>query len=234
MLDIHVQPGWDGHGRFLLALTGPALGGKDSFAARLATRLGARGVATTHVKFADAIRRVVEVVVPDTSAAELATVEGKARRYPLRDCGGEDATGRELQQRVAQALRVGFYCDVWTSVLEAQVNRLPGDSRVVLLSDLRMPEELEWVRATFAERSAVVRVWRPGPVCPSEAAEGQTGAETFEPAHVTEAHWDTFAVDFDVRNDGTFEDLERDAECVAACICSWGGEDSSGPYGGEL
>jgi hypothetical protein len=202
MLDINCSSEWDGESPFLVAFTGPAAGGKDSLAKRLMACFAKRGVTPAHLKIATAIRSVAEILIPAATAAELATAEGKAKSYELRGGSEERATGREVQQRVAQALRDGFHAGVWVSALEAQIEKL--DAKVLIVSDVRMPEELEWAKSRYDGRHFVVRICR----------EAYPAAQ-----HTTEAFWDTFAADFEVRNDGGLDDLDRVAETIVNYVC---------------
>jgi hypothetical protein len=151
--------------------------GKDTFAAALV-----EGHGFTRLAFADALRNVAYESNPSTRTLfdevgweQAKTIYPGVRQY-LIDLG--------------TACRRHIALDVWIQAVDRQIE--PGRDYVV--TDVRYPNELEWLQA----RGGIsVRVDRPGVVAlPNAADQALVGCDTW--AEV-------------IRNDGTVDDLVRRA-----------------------
>ena len=173
-----------------IALTGRIRSGKDTVAAHLVERYGYARFA-----FADGLRDICSRLYPDQ----------------FTDAAGNDVTPRALLQGVGQALRQ-FDPNVWVRQCFSEIyakkrdndaRRFPSPFRAVI-TDLRQPNEYDRCRA---EGFVIIRVKAPSTLRIHRAA---TGGDTFKLAdltHETETHVDGFAVDYEITNDGTLDEL---------------------------
>ena len=68
------------------------------------------------------------------------TIDGKKTIHPLWGI-----TSREFMQRLGQGLREAIAPDVWVKVLETQILREQEQYGLILIDDVRMPNEVEMV-----------------------------------------------------------------------------------------
>lgn len=116
-----------------------------------------------------------------------------------------DGKPRAMYQAFGQACRQ-YDPDVWVRHAAFKVDTvLEKRSTVgVVIEDLRQPNEYEWCRANGF---IIVRVTAPDElrIARAKAAGDDFSAEDL--AHETEQHIDGFAVDYEIHNDRTVEEL---------------------------
>jgi AmiR/NasT family two-component response regulator len=185
----------------IVAVVGAISSGKDTFCEHLRDHAKQRGITTIEIKFADALRESMAPALGVT-AEFLASREGKAHMFEEFDIDG-----RSAHQKFAQALRDHFHPDVWVVAAKnfyqrtmATIPKGAGDV-MVLVSDLRYPNELEWIRS-FGESSYVIRVMR-------DTEEAPT-------THVSEQYWSQMTVDEEFNNNNTLKELNERAESLVA------------------
>jgi dephospho-CoA kinase len=111
---------------------------------------------------------------------------------------------------------------VWVKLVERQIeNHIQlmaemGHTEInVVITDLRKPAELEWARANGY---TVIRVTAPDEVRIARAIEAGDDFTVHDLAHETELAIDGFAVDFEVHNEGTVDDLKRKIDEIMEAI----------------
>lgn len=180
-----------------IALTGLLRSGKDSAAAYLAHRYG-------YVRFA--------------FGTEL-------KRHYHAIFGESDAKPREGYQWFGQTMRQRDP-DVWVRKCFARidsmrwarerVNEEAGEIAYAtrfVITDLRQPNEYERCRA---EGYVIIRVTAPESLRIHRAIESADRFNLADLRHETESHVDTFAVDYEINNDGTVDDLYAQIDAIMA------------------
>ncbi|GAA0627410.1 hypothetical protein HPO96_37035 [Kribbella sandramycini] len=190
----------------IIGVLGKKRHGKDTFAARLCNEHG-----FTRFAFADMLREAALKLDPlvMVEADEYHHFSGWAFREPLlfrlsyvvRDLGWEKAKELREVRRTLQHMGVGVRDldeDFWVRAVMRQVEAHDGP---VVITDVRFPNEAY----------AVVNHWR-----------GRTlrvvnpRIETPDVEHISEIALDDYTPDHTVFNDGTIEDLHRQADRFAA------------------
>lgn len=162
----------------LIALSGYAGSGKDTLG-KLLTKHGYRSRNVRTLAFADPMRQLVRWFRGDIGNLRETNPEGY----------------RADMQFIGEYLRCNVHRDVWVACAQAryELARCTGLNPVVVFTDLRYPNELDWVRSHRGE------IWwveneRCGPVN----------------EHSSESHYDYIksCSDRTIDNNGTYEDLE--------------------------
>ena len=159
----------------LIGLTGRMGSGKDAVAAHLVEHHD-----FTRFAFADILKELARDIGWD---------------------GAKDEKGRRLLQDLGHGVRQHLGDDSWVKALDRAIWRVcnPYTSRIAV-SDVRYPNEVEWVRSYGG---LLVRVDRPG--------VNRSGPEH---AHPTEASIDRFQVDAVLTNDSTLGALYEKVETL--------------------
>lgn len=214
----------------LIGLLGRKRSGKDTFAAELVAEYG-----FVRVAFADPLRRVMIDLDPLVviEAAEVGPLRPEldlplGRPSTLRLAALVDAVGwerakdvrevRRLLQSHGVAIRAHVDPDAWVEAAQRVVNDIRGPWELggtyhdgtpgptdwhpgypVVVTDVRFLNE---ARAIRAAGGTLVRITRPG----QDASD----------LHVSETELDDFAVDVEIDNSGTIEDLQAQARILAA------------------
>lgn len=176
----------------LIGLSGKKRAGKDTLAERLVTRHGFQ-----RVSFADSLRDAALSLDP------LILTGAEVGLMPLRltqvvgNLGWERAKSvpevRRTLQRLGVAIReldTGFWVHAAARTIEAAL----GEGRPVVVTDVRFPNEAEYIRH---KGGVLVRVERPG-LHPVDAHESETALDEWE--------FDCLVV-----NDGTLDELRERA-----------------------
>lgn len=176
----------------LIGLSGKKRAGKDTIADRLVTRHGFQRVA-----FADSLRDAALSLDP------LILTGAEVGLMPLRltqvvgNLGWERAKSvpevRRTLQRLGVAIReldTGFWVHAAARTIEAAL----GEGRPVVVTDVRFPNEAEYIRH---KGGVLVRVERPG-LHPVDTHESETALDEWE-------------FDCVVANDGTLDELRERA-----------------------
>ncbi|WP_206529604.1 AAA family ATPase [Brevibacillus sp. SYP-B805] len=168
-----------------LALTGRMRSGKDSVAAYLASQYGFARFA-----FGDGIRKVCRELFPDQMA--------QARKP------------RALLQGVGQAMRA-FDEDVWIRQCLEEIEGEIGYYEAhgyhgpnVVITDLRQPNEYARLRA---EGFVIIRVNASDETRIQRMIDAGDEFDDDTLTHDTEQHVDSFAVDYEIDNNGSLADL---------------------------
>jgi dephospho-CoA kinase len=169
-----------------IALTGKLRAGKDELAHHLYIRHGFDKVA-----FGDAMKRCAHEAFPWVS---------------------EFSKPRSLYQNYAQAMRQ-IDPDVWINHAERAVKgavafrvALGAEQIGIVLTDVRQENEVAWCRENGF---TLIRVTAPDE---DRIARAKIAGDDFTEAdleHETESHIDGFAVDYEIHNDGSLDDLKR-------------------------
>jgi len=179
-----------------LALTGRMRSGKDSVADYLARQYGFARFA-----FGDGIRKVCRELFPDQMA--------QARKP------------RALLQGVGQAMRT-FDEDVWVRQTLDRINEeqrfrtrsllAPKD---VVITDLRQPNEYARLRA---EGFVIIRVNADNGTRYLRMIDAGDAFTAADLEHETERHIDSFAVDYEIDNNGSLAELYAKVDEIMADI----------------
>lgn len=180
-----------------IALTGKMRSGKDAVAHHLYIAHGFHKAA-----FGDALKRHAHDVFPWVS---------------------ELSKPRALYQNFGQLMRE-IDPQVWVKHAERTVEGIislrtsMSDAEIgVVISDLRQPNEFSWARANGF---TVIRVTAPDEARLARAKAAGDDFREEDLAHETEQHADGFAVDYEIANDGTIEDLRKKVDAIMARINS--------------
>jgi dephospho-CoA kinase len=174
-----------------IALTGKLRAGKDEVAQHLYIRHGFdRGA------FGDALKRNAHAVFPWIS---------------------DGTKPRALYQTYGQLMRE-IDPDVWIKHAERAVNGAidfrvnTGAERVgIVLTDVRQQNEVAWCRENGF---TLIRVTAPDEVRIARAIEAGDDFTVHDLAHETELAIDGFAVDYEIVNDGSVDDLKRQVDAI--------------------
>jgi dephospho-CoA kinase len=174
-----------------IAFTAKLRAGKDTAAQHLHIRYGFDKVA-----FGDALKRTVNEVFP--------WVTGPNKP-------------RALLQQYGQLMRQ-IDCDVWIKHAERAVNGAvdfrvnTGVERIgVVITDLRQPNEYEWARSNGF---SIVRVTAPDEDRIARAVAAGDNFNDTDLEHETESYIDSFAVNYEIHNDGTVDDLKAQIDSI--------------------
>jgi dephospho-CoA kinase len=178
-----------------IALTGKMRSGKDTIANHLYIKYN-----FSQVAFSDALKRTAHETFPWVS---------------------EFSKPRALYQSMGQLMRQ-IDNEVWIKHAERAVkgaidfNVHTGAEKVgVVITDLRQPNEYEWARNNGY---TVIRVTAPDE---DRIARAKIAGDDFNEAdleHETESHIDGFAVDYEIHNDGSVDELKRKVDEIMEAI----------------
>lgn len=156
---------------FIVGLTGLAGSGKDTAAHHLAEALQARGKRCIRMAFADPIRQALMAIgVPSSYIYD--------RDLKEADVPGFGASYRKLAQTLGTEWgREMINPQLWVQVLETRLMGLQRKPDVLVITDVRMPNEADWITS---QGGMVVRVERKGlaSVRPHESEAGIAHADT--------------------------------------------------------
>lgn len=172
----------------LVALTGRLGSGKDTIAAHLISQHS-----FTRFAFADMLKSL------------CAHAEGVVTREDLgwtgySWTGPKSDVGRRMLQGIGHGAREILGPDVWVGAMSLAINRVTPRPDRVVVTDVRYPNEVDWVRH---HRGLLIRVARPG--------SDLSGPEH---THPTEANIDRFVVDVEIENSGTVGELWAKVERI--------------------
>lgn len=184
----------------LIGLSGYARTGKDSVATVLSALFGYERFA-----FADGIRTMLEILDPMIGLETSLTREVAASGWDaVKGDRFHGAEARRLMQLMGDAGRRLFGPNAWVTALESVIAEQVGQfgQSPIVVSDVRFPNEAEWVRRNGG---VIWRVDRPG-VGPING-------------HVSEKYIEEISPDLVLQNDG---DLSCLAEKVEDAIAAQG------------
>jgi hypothetical protein len=167
----------------LVALTGRLGSGKDTAALHLTS-----AHAFTRFAFADTLK---ELSIAATGGLGLTRDEFGWTGVDWIGLKSERA--RRVLQDLGHGAREILGPDIWVGAMSLAINRTEPRPDRIVVTDVRYPNEVDWVRQ---HRGLLIRVTRPGQI--------RVGAAHLHP---TEANIDRFVVDREIVNDGTVEDL---------------------------
>lgn len=126
---------------FIVGLTGLAGSGKDTAAHHLAEALQARGKRCIRMAFADPIRQALMAIgVPSSFIYD--------RDLKEADVPGFGASYRKLAQTLGTEWgRETIGQDIWVKVLETRLMGLQRKPDVLVITDVRMQNEADWITA---------------------------------------------------------------------------------------
>jgi dephospho-CoA kinase len=178
-----------------IALSGRLRSGKDTIANHLYIKHSFNRVA-----FGDALKKNAHATFPWVS---------------------EFSKPRALYQQFGQLMRQ-IEPDVWIKHAEQAVKGAidfrvnTGAEKVgVVITDLRQPNEFEWAKANGF---TIIRVTAPDE---DRMWRAKLAGDDFNEAdleHETESHIDGFAVDYEIHNDGTVEELKAQIDAILEAI----------------
>lgn len=176
--------------RQLVGLIGRKRSGKDSFASVLVEEFGFRRVA-----FADPLKSAaldLDPIIRGGARPRLADVVAAKGWESTKDKYPE---ARRTLQRLGVAIR-NIDPDFWLRAALAEIDR---DTRPVVVTDVRFPNEAEKLAAMGAH---LIRIERPS-------------SSSSVDLHVSETALDGYVVSLHVANNGTLDDLRSAARAAA-------------------
>jgi dephospho-CoA kinase len=183
-----------------IALTGRMRSGKDSVADYLARQYGFARFA-----FGDGIRKVCRELFPDQ----------------FRNPDGSERKPRALLQGVGQAMRA-FDPDVWINRTLNEVNDWLRVNTIVetvkpnvVICDLRQPNEYARLRT---EGFVIIRVNASDETRIQRMIDAGDTFDDDTLTHETEQHVDSFAVDYEIDNNGSLAELYAQVDEIMADI----------------
>jgi dephospho-CoA kinase len=178
-----------------IALTGKMRSGKDLCGNHLYIKYGFDRVA-----FGDALKKHAHATFPWVS-------EFSKPRALYQSYG-------QLMRQVDENVWVKHAEQAVKGAIDFRVNT--GAEQVgVVITDLRQPNEYEWARANGF---TVIRVTAPDE---DRLWRAKLAGDDFTEAdleHETESHIDGFAVDYEIHNDGSIDDLKAQIDAVLEAI----------------
>lgn len=117
---------------------------------------------------------------------------------------------RAEYQRFGQEMRRLYGDDIWIKHVERRIGILSKsfemftDKLNVVVTDLRQPNEYEWARANGF---TIIRISAPEALRRERAAFAGDKFSDEDWTHDTEMHVDSFEVDYEIVNDGNFDEL---------------------------
>ena len=187
----------------LVGLTGYAGSGKDTFAKSLRLR-----GAYERVGFADAVKEMALVLDPwiIVPSAHGGQHDFELLSQVVRRLGWDEAkkianVRSYLQKLGTDAVREIINKDAWVMAAQGKIWPLITEGTNVVVTDVRFQNEADLIRSWGGK---VFRVERPG----------------FAPVndHISDVGIDSIAVDGVVLNDGTVDDLGREASRIIAAM----------------
>lgn len=168
----------------IIALTGKKGSGKDTAAKALIEE------GYQVVKFADGLKTMVRSLLYyagfDNDAVE-GLVEGDFKEQKIPELCNQSA--RHIMQTLGTEWgRELIGQDLWTSLTEQRISRIPYS----VVTDMRFPNELSCIKNLGG---VTIRITRP--------------ALDFEDTHPSEAYIDDLAVDHEIINDSSVQDLKN-------------------------
>lgn len=164
-----------------IALTGLLRSGKDTVADYLVRQYG-----YTRVAFGDALKDDFHLRYPEIPREPKPRVGYQSHGQLMRRLFGEDVWVRTLFDQIAER-------EAWEQWL-----------RPYVITDLRQPNEYAAARA---RGFTIIRVTAPEDVRLERARQAGDAFNPEDLAHETESHVGEFAVDYEVANDGTVDEL---------------------------
>lgn len=125
---------------------------------------------------------------------------------------------RKLLQQIGQLFRQ-IDEDVWIKRAEQTMKYYEQyrDTRGIVIDDLRQPNEYEWARANGF---VIIRINAPDSLRIERAKAAGDDFDEADLTHETERYIDGFAVDYEIDNARSLEDLERQIDEIIAKIKS--------------
>lgn len=123
---------------------------------------------------------------------------------------------RKLLQQIGQLFRQ-IDEDVWIKRAEQTMKYYEQyrDTRGIVIDDLRQPNEYEWARANGF---VIIRINAPDSLRIERAKAAGDDFDINDLTHETERHIDGFAVDYEIDNAHSLEELERQIDEIIAKI----------------
>lgn len=123
---------------------------------------------------------------------------------------------RSLYQSFGEWARGHFGANVWVDAVERQIasyqtGRCACKPTRLLVTDLRMPHEYNWLRA---QGFVIVRVTAPADVRLARAKAAGDAFSAVDLEHETERYVDGFAVDAEIVNDGTVDEMTAQFDAI--------------------
>ena len=178
-----------------IAICGRLRSGKDEIAQHLYIKYGFDKVA-----FGDELKRIAHEAFPWVS---------------------EYSKPRALYQTFGQLMRE-IDPTVWVSHAERKVNgtidfrvNVGAEQVGIVITDLRQQNEYDWARANGF---TIIRVTAPDDVRIARAIKAGDNFSDNDLEHVTESAIDGFAVDYEVVNDRSVDDLQRKIDEIMEAI----------------
>jgi dephospho-CoA kinase len=174
-----------------IALTGKLRAGKDEVAQHLYIKHG-----FTRIAFGDALKKEALAVFPWIP---------------------QNSKPRALFQQFGQLMRE-LDEDVWIKHVDRAIKghidfriSMGADQIGIVLTDVRQQNEVDWCRENGF---TIIRVTAPDDVRIARAIEAGDDFTVHDLAHETELAIDGFAVDYEIQNDGTVEELKAQIDDI--------------------
>lgn len=190
----------------VIGFTGLAGSGKTTASEALLNEAVERRLAAVKLSFAAPLRQICTIAYPWVPREYF--YGNKAQKQTQIPGMPEGITGRRILQLIGTDAFRSIYVETWTRLVEYQIEdaRKRGSTDLIVIDDLRFPNELEMLKRVGA---VTLRCNRTQPEEPPLRVEDADGNVTWisQGIHESERHIPTLPVDIDIDNNGTFDEL---------------------------
>ncbi len=177
----------------VVGFSGLAGSGKTTAAEALLGQAVDQRLSAVKMSFASALRMICTIAYPWVPREYF--YGNKAQKETQIPGMPEGITGRKILQLIGTEAFRGIYDQTWVRLIEHQIEeaRAQGNTDLIVIDDVRFPNELEMLKRIGAVTLRCNREQIPGTVA---------GV-----IHESERHIPTLPVDVDIDNNGTFDEL---------------------------
>jgi hypothetical protein len=187
----------------IITFSGLAHSGKDTSADYLVEKFNQLGIKAIKIGLADRLKVISQKLIKlfydiDIPIEEFYDMEKKELvREDLPDFEGKSFKLRTVLQKVGtEIFRDMLWSGIWCDYVAKNLSKL-DEYQVIIISDCRFPDELDYFKQIKSRQLLSIRVDRPS--CEKLAADNQT--------HASEIHVNSLPVNVVLHNSGTLENL---------------------------
>ena len=178
----------------------------------------------TRFHFGDAVKDVCSIIFGwSRHLLEGDTKESREFRE-TEDVWWSEKLGFKLTPRIAfqkigtDVMRDHFHKDIWTLIIERKINKILNEnkSQNIVITDCRFKNELQMVQSYGAK---TVAVYRNLPEWFMPYKNGIISAP--KNVHLSEYEWIRTDFDFEIKNNGSFENLHHNIHFLLSKLEGW-------------
>jgi len=177
----------------IVGISGVARSGKDTAAMMILSHARRLGVAASLDSFAAPLRGITAQLFFDNNTGQMMqTKEQRISRFEF--------SPREFMQRLGTEVCRELDTDIWVKLLQRRLERMNPQPELVVIPDVRFPNEAEWIRDWDG---VVVRLLR---IAALESQDSHSSEVLAFPADIT------------ITNNGSKEELRARVETVVETV----------------